>query len=146
VKNKENFGWLCQERERERETEKEKKKIVDDWDNLNRKHIRKPLGTSWSYGGSGSSGLKVITTEETEQQEGRWRQSQTSLTGSPPTVAPTRSCHRKIKQWKSSCATGPSPCQSIGSSLPTCWTRPAVGPPPLYSTNTHTLNISTGKT
>jgi hypothetical protein len=54
------------------ERQREKKKSWDDCENrTDWTLIRKPLGTSWSEGGSGCSGLKVITAEETEEQEGR---------------------------------------------------------------------------
>jgi hypothetical protein len=49
-----------------------RRKPLDDCNNrTDWKLISTPLGMSWSYGGSGCSGLKVITTEETEQQKGK---------------------------------------------------------------------------
>jgi hypothetical protein len=42
------------------------------------------------------------------------------ITASPVSPAPTRCSRGERKQRKSSCAAGPSPCQPIGSSLPTC--------------------------
>ncbi|PNF23234.1 hypothetical protein B7P43_G18447, partial [Cryptotermes secundus] len=48
------------------------------------------------------------------------RQDTTRRALEPPTAAPTRSYNGKRRQCKSSCAAGSSPCQPIGSNLPTC--------------------------
>jgi hypothetical protein len=46
---------------------------------------------------------------------------------SPPTAAPTRSCHGERKYCNSLCAAGPSPYQPIGSSRPTYSTLNGTG-------------------
>jgi hypothetical protein len=46
---------------------------------------------------------------------------------SPPTAAPTRSCHGERRHCNSLCAGGPSLCQPTGSSQPTCSVGPTAG-------------------